>query len=422
MKSLVIQLARFGDLIQTKRLLKSLEIRGETHLCTDRSLLPLARMLYPNISLHGMAAHGGAQDELLDFNRNALKKIAAEHFDAVYNLNHSGLNRALARLFPAASTHGHYAHLGQDLRSPWMETGFRQAGHRVFSTLNLMDFWAFLLPDPLPPHTINPQARPGGKGIGVVLAGREARRSLPPHVLAPCVRIAFERLGGPDIHLFGSKAEQTAERALVQMFSAAMLQKTRCLCGKTTLPELADAMSGLDCLLSPDTGGMHLAAHLGVPVRAFFLSSAWAFETGPYGLGHEIRQAHPDCAPCLEAAPCVLDLQCLSAFTQRSFFSSFAAAFEKAEHANRRPAPPNLLYLSSEFDALGCTWKIRQGRDPHGERRDALRAVLAEYLGIAFSPCVRPEALTQAAALFYHDKDRMLTRRSARSGIWEYNA
>ena len=42
-------------------------------------------------------------------------------------------------------------------------------------------------------------------------------------------------------------------------------------------------MSGkkrLDVLLTPDTGIMHLAAHLGVPVFAFFLSSAWCHETG----------------------------------------------------------------------------------------------------------------------------------------------
>ena len=46
-RQIVIQLARFGDILQTGRLLRALELEGETHLCVDQSLVPLARRLHP---------------------------------------------------------------------------------------------------------------------------------------------------------------------------------------------------------------------------------------------------------------------------------------------------------------------------------------------------------------------------------------
>ena len=53
---LVIQLARFGDLLQTKRLLRSLQADGEVHLLVDDSLKSLAHIVYPGIEVHGIAA------------------------------------------------------------------------------------------------------------------------------------------------------------------------------------------------------------------------------------------------------------------------------------------------------------------------------------------------------------------------------
>jgi ADP-heptose:LPS heptosyltransferase len=413
--ALVIQLARFGDLVQTKRLMLTLAAEHSTHLCVDRSLAPLARLLYPQITVHPIAAHGGSQAELADFNRTAFAALAEENFRVVYNLNHSPLNRALARLFPAETVRGHYTEKGQDLRSPWVDLAFRWTTQRRLSPLNLADFWAFLHPSPLPPHAVNPSAWPGGKGLGVVLAGREARRSLPPHILGPCVRAAFRSLGGPDIYLFGARNEHALAHSLAQHFSSDMHDKVRNLCGKTDWAELINALAGLDCVLSPDTGTMHLAAHLGVPVQAFFLSSAWCHETGPYGAGHTVWQADADCLPCLESVPCALDVRCLAAFGQHGFLSAFAGTLGKGNLSGAKNLPPQILHLESELDALGSTWKLRQGADPHGMQRGSLRALLGERLGLAF--CREGYA---AAAQLYQEEDWMLTRLAPQSGMWEY--
>ena len=414
--ALIVQLARFGDLVQTKRLVCTLALEHSAHLCVDRSLAPLARRLYPQTTVHPLAVHGGSPAELADFNRDALAALAAQTFTCVYNLNHSPLNRVLARLFPAETVRGHSVDKGQDLRSPWVELAFRWTTQRRLSPVNLADFWAFLHPNPLPPHRINPAALPGGKGLGVVLAGREARRSLPPHILASCVRAAFTSLGGPTIYLLGAQSELPLARDLMRRFPAGMLDKARNLCGKTDWTGLIDALAGLDCVLSPDTGTMHLAAHLGVPVQAFFLSSAWCHETGPYGTGHHVWQAITDCLPCLESAPCTLDVPCLDAFTQHAFLSAFANSFDKGSLTGAQSLPPQILHLESDLDVLGSTWRIRQGDDPHGMQRSALRALLGEYLGL--TSC--REGHAQAAALLYQEKDWMLTRLVPQSGMREY--
>ncbi|MCL2123218.1 MAG: glycosyltransferase family 9 protein, partial [Desulfovibrionaceae bacterium] len=397
--ALVIQLARFGDLIQTKRLLLTLTMQHSTHLCVDRSLAPLARLLYPQITVHPLAAHGGSLNEVADFNHAAFAVLAAEKFSCVYNLNHSPLNRALARLFPAETVQGHYADKGQALRSPWVDLAFRWTAQRRLSPLNLADFWAFLHPNPLPPHTINPSARPGGRGLGVVLAGREARRSLPSRIFAPCVRAAFEGLGGPDIYLLGSQSEHARARDLARHLSSGVLGKVQNLCGKTDWAGLCDALVGLDCVLSPDTGAMHLAAHLGVPVQAFFLSSAWCHETGPYGTGHLVWQADIECLPCLESAPCALNVRCLDAFAQHGFLSAFAETFGKGSLSGAHNLPLQVLSFESELDVLGSTWKIRQGDDPQRVQRNALRTLLGEYLGLALCG----EGQAQAAAQLYQE-------------------
>ena len=167
---LVIQLARMGDLLQTKRLLVSLQTQGDVHLCVDKSLAEFAAFLYPFASIHAVQAHGGnfEQNEFLAANRNAFKKMQQIPFAAVYNLNYSGLNLALSTLFPAQIMHGHWLEAGQPLRSQWMDLAFRWSGERRVSPLNLMDFWGLMAPNPVAHKDVNPLAQGKGGGLGVV--------------------------------------------------------------------------------------------------------------------------------------------------------------------------------------------------------------------------------------------------------------
>ena len=372
---LIIQLARFGDLIQTKRLVLSLQKAGTVHLLVDRSLQDLARRVYPDVEVHGITAHGTHGPQILDRVYEDLGNLAGLAFHRVYNLNFSGLNFAVASLFPFQSVRGYRQNMGQRLVDSWPDQIMRWTRSRVLTGLNLVDVWGLYAEQPLPPEQVNPPAFPHGGGLGVVMAGQNARRSLPAPVLAPLVMAALGRVGHGPIHLLGSGGERRAAKELAALLPASLRGEVRDLVGQTTWPELMQVVGGLDLLLSPDTGTMHLAAHLGVPVLAFFLSSAWCHETGPYGQGHFALQAMTECAPCLETAPCPFDVSCRRAFSDPSVLRYVSG------HTTKGLAP-GCAVMSSGFDEMGLTWTAVAGHDPYAAQRRVFRSEAAAYAGV----------------------------------------
>ncbi len=408
--SLVIQLARFGDLVQTKRLLLSLvrEPDSQVHLCLDESLAPLARLLYPAVVLHPITAHGTALAKLprgeqarllLTKNVPAFRELAGMSFDRVYNLNFSPLNFRLAALFDPALVRGHVWKDGQEIVGQWARLAMRWSSMRRLG-LNIADFWAWHHPAPVAADEVNFVATGKGGGLGVVLAGRESRRSLPPKILAGLVTALLDLRGG-GLTLLGSKSEAQAARQLARELPARHANAVRNLCGATDWPGLVDVVGGLDQLLTPDTGTMHLAAHLGVPVLATFLSSAWCFETGPYGQGHLVLQANADCAPCLESQPCSslveAQVECLRPFSAPGLVRYLAT--REAGHL-----PPGLAAFASTTDSLGLTFTALAGPDSVAALRAHFRDFLAAHLGAGQGG--QPSAvLNELAERLYTERD-----------------
>jgi lipopolysaccharide heptosyltransferase II len=85
------------------------------------------------------------------------------------------------------------------------------------------------------------------------------------------------------------------------------------LAGKTSLAELITELKACDVLLTNDTGTMHLAAALGVPLVAIFGSTEPAL-TGPLGVRHRVVRQHVDCSPCF-LRECPLDFRCMTSVT-----------------------------------------------------------------------------------------------------------
>ena len=79
--------------------------------------------------------------------------------------------------------------------------------------------------------------------------------------------------------------------------------------GQTTLEQLIDGLRECRLLLTNDTGTMHLAALLGVPVVAIFGSTEPRL-TGPLGDGHIVLRHHVECSPCF-LRECPIDFRCM---------------------------------------------------------------------------------------------------------------
>jgi lipopolysaccharide heptosyltransferase I len=69
------------------------------------------------------------------------------------------------------------------------------------------------------------------------------------------------------------------------------------LAGRTDLRELAGIIKGADFMVSNDTGPMHIAAALNVPVFAIFGPTS-PVRTGPYGNIHTVIRENISCSPC----------------------------------------------------------------------------------------------------------------------------
>jgi heptosyltransferase-2 len=100
------------------------------------------------------------------------------------------------------------------------------------------------------------------------------------------------------------------ERPLGEAVAAAMCAPARMLCGETTLPELVGVLSRLRVLVTNDSGPMHVAAALGVPVVAVFGPTDWR-ETAPVGRRHRLLREPVHCSPCM-LRECPIDHRCMT--------------------------------------------------------------------------------------------------------------
>jgi len=105
--------------------------------------------------------------------------------------------------------------------------------------------------------------------------------------------------------LFGTKNDAT----IGEQIAAAIGDHCVNRIGHTTLDELIDELRGCRLLLTNDTGTMHFAALLGVPVIAIF-GSTEPLLTGPLGNSHIILRHHVECSPCF-LRKCPIDFRCM---------------------------------------------------------------------------------------------------------------
>ena len=110
------------------------------------------------------------------------------------------------------------------------------------------------------------------------------------------------------IVFFGDKAGAS----LVQRICTSLpLSRAIDLAGKTTLRQLLAYIQSCDLFLTNDSGPMHAASALGIPLIALFGSTTDA-ATGPYSGGRVIHK-HVPCSPCYRRECPIIDFRCMRA-------------------------------------------------------------------------------------------------------------
>ncbi len=104
----------------------------------------------------------------------------------------------------------------------------------------------------------------------------------------------------------------TAQNALIKEICEPLPARAVNLAGVTTVRELMALIAQVNVLLTNDSGPMHVASALGVPLVALF-GSTNATATGPYN-GGTIINKNVVCSPCYKRV-CPIDFRCMKQIT-----------------------------------------------------------------------------------------------------------
>jgi heptosyltransferase-2 len=140
-------------------------------------------------------------------------------------------------------------------------------------------------------------------GLGPGASFGPAKR-WPPDRFASLADMAVEKWNAK-VFIFGSKAEKD----ICNQVSRRMNYSSINLCGETELEEAMALIKRCNMFVSNDSGLMHMAAALSVPLVAVF-GSTDPVATGPRGSNTRIVRHQVDCSPCLQRK-CPTDYRCM---------------------------------------------------------------------------------------------------------------
>jgi heptosyltransferase II len=148
-----------------------------------------------------------------------------------------------------------------------------------------------------------------------------AKRWLPERFAEVALKIAEER--PIQWVLFGTAADAERGAAIESTLGAHCVNRI----GQTTLDQLVAELSECALLLTNDTGTMHLATLVGVPVVAVFGSTEPRL-TGPLGTGHDVIRHQVECSPCF-LRECPIDFRCMNAVSVEEVTAAVSAQLDR---------------------------------------------------------------------------------------------
>ncbi|MBC7837711.1 MAG: glycosyltransferase family 9 protein [Nitrospiraceae bacterium] len=161
---------------------------------------------------------------------------------------------------------------------------------------------------------------PGTSWVAMNVSARWQTKRWPPASFAEVAdRLQQEgfgavvMIGGPD------------ERADIAEVNRMMKTPAIDLAGATTVGLLPALLSRASLLITNDSGPMHVAAAVGIPIVALFGPTS-AVRTGPYGVGHAVLTGKVPCSPCFSRT-ChnTVSLECLKVVSPQQVLAAARA-------------------------------------------------------------------------------------------------
>ena len=314
--SLLIQLARLGDLLQSLPAISSLHSSVPNQpldLLCAAPLTPIGKLfsgiqrVYPweGERWHTFATKDGCDRQwLINAAEQYVTDCAFPPYTLAYNLNNHPRSILASHLL---SEHvvgaGDQGPLHPSL-PPWVAYLRHVAGDRGHNRIHLAD--AFCGVCGVNPPTVVPTihathvALPSDlahmvsegswERIGIVLGAGDGDRRVPLVSWRQLIESCIDHLPNGLCVLIGGPGEREAALALEDQLPPSYLSRLFNCVGRTSLPQLAHVFNHCQWVVGSDTGPLHLGVACGARAIGWYFSRARVHETGPYGVGHYVWQ------------------------------------------------------------------------------------------------------------------------------------
>lgn len=284
--TLIIQLQRMGDLILTFPLvawLKAMEPERPVWIVAEPMFFEALMPFAPDVVFFGPQTAAG---------------LVHQHFKRVINVSHRQDALNLAGSLKAEAVFGAYTRNGvSHIHGDWQLYRASIVHNNRHNRLHWADLAALDIigsetmrrtnwPRPEAPHT-----RGTGR-IGLFVGASEAAKR-PDAPFWAELAVQLTKRGLRPVFLGGK-----AEMAMGSVAAHKALLTGANLTGHFNLAKFAAFISGLDLMVSPDTGPMHLAAWSGTTCLNLSMGPVNAWETAPALPGHFVLRAQPSCIGC----------------------------------------------------------------------------------------------------------------------------
>jgi ADP-heptose:LPS heptosyltransferase len=325
---LIVNLTRFGDLLQTTPTivgLKEIYPEAEISVLVERNFADVARGLpgvgrVLDVDLDGLGRLILRNDlrTAYRFVEQVVTALRADHYDLAINYSSSRMSAVLLGLLGVRDTRGWTmtADGHRMIASHWSRLFSATCLNRRQSALNLVDCYKriagvtrgperifFNVPEDARAKASARLAEAGHQGEPLVafqLGASRSARVWPPASFVAVGRELANRLGAR-LLLCGGRSDREYADEIARELGPLAID----VCGRTSIAELGALLERSAVMVTPDTGPMHMAVAVGTPVVALFFGPALPFDTGPYAPDQLCLHAEVACAPCDHHVTCL---------------------------------------------------------------------------------------------------------------------
>lgn len=387
---LIINLARFGDIVQTIPAVAGLREKYpgcRLTLMVNDGFVDVCRVV-PGVSrIVGidfkrvyalMNGRGAGAMDAYGYLKRRFDELRAEKFDRIINLTPHDIGVLMT--FLAGDDHAFWSHI-----NGWTKYYLNITRDWRSLTLNVVDLFKRIagIDGICPQINLNVSKdaenyadgilktsgiQPGQPVIGLQGGASAIEKKWPGQHFVECARLLAQKLNA-GILLFGAESDVAENRQIAAAVGPAAVN----LAGRTTVEQLCAFMQRTDILVTNDTGPMHIAAFCGTRVVCIHMGKEICETTGPYGSGNICLQPKLSCYPCDAPENC-LHRKCQALIQPGDVFQAVLILRGHQADSWSRQADP---YISVFDDAgtLDYVPLLKKKIDPETFYRKVLRRV-----------------------------------------------